>query len=78
MSSEEANIKATQILNNPPPDIIIDGSSTYIAEAKDIYLDIARLFPTEAGKAISKKEREELNMKQSTLVYGEITFDSFG
>ena len=30
------------------------------------------------GKAVSKKEREELNLKDSTLVYGEITFDMLG
>ena len=67
----------TQEVPLTPPETF-DGSSIYITEAKDIYLDIAKLFPTEAGKAISKKEREELNLKQTTLVYGEISFDSFG
>jgi hypothetical protein len=47
-------------------------------EAKDIFMDITRGFTTEVGKAISKKEREELSLKQTTLTYGEITFDSFG
>ena len=55
-----------------------DGSSAYIAEARDIFQDIAKFYPVETGKAISKKEREELNMKTTTLVYGELSFDSFG
>lgn len=55
-----------------------DGSSAYITEARDIFQDIAKFYPVEAGKAISKKEREELSMKTTTLVYGEIGFDSFG
>ena len=55
-----------------------DGTSPYVAESRDIFLDIAKFFPVEAGKAISKKEREDLNLKQTTLVYGEIGFDSFG
>ena len=35
-------------------------------------------FCLRTGKAVSKKEREELNLKDSTLVYGEITFDMLG
>ena len=35
-------------------------------------------FPSEFGKSISKKEREEKKLYISTLIYGEIDFDSFG
>ena len=44
-------------------------------ELKEIYTDVTRPFPTAVGKAISKKEREDLKMKQPTLVYGEIEFE---
>lgn len=40
----------------------------------DIYKDIVRPFPVSVGKAISKKERQELNLKETTLVYGELEF----
>jgi hypothetical protein len=65
-------------LTEPSEEQKFDGSSAYIAEARDIFQDIAKFYPVEAGKAISKKEREELSMKTTTLVYGEIGFDSFG
>ena len=45
---------------------------------REIYEEIVRPFPTAVGKAISKKEREETGRKDTTLVYGEISFDSFG
>ena len=34
--------------------------------------------PFDACKAASKKEREELGRKETTLVYGEISLESFG
>ena len=46
--------------------------------ADEIYTEIAKHFPVEAGKAISKREREERSLKDNTLVYGEISFASFG
>mmetsp|Transcript_26597 Transcript_26597/g.36644 ORF Transcript_26597/g.36644 Transcript_26597/m.36644 type:complete len:267 (+) Transcript_26597:38-838(+) len=49
-----------------------------VNSAKDIYEYIMQPFPIGLGKAVSKKERDELNLKDSTLVYGEITFDMLG
>eukprot|EP01035_Chromulina_nebulosa_P034496 gene34496-46287_t len=49
-----------------------------VLAAKEIFDYIMQPFPTGLGKAVSKKEREELNLKDSTLVYGEITFDMLG
>lgn len=53
-----------------------DSAKAHLAECKDIYLDIAKLFPTDLGKSLSKKERDDKNLKDKTLVYGEVTFDS--
>mmetsp|Transcript_26892 Transcript_26892/g.45344 ORF Transcript_26892/g.45344 Transcript_26892/m.45344 type:complete len:295 (+) Transcript_26892:91-975(+) len=49
-----------------------------VLEAKEIYDSIMQAFPPALGKAVSKKEREELSLKQPSLVYGEITFEAFG
>ncbi len=49
-----------------------------VLEAKDIYDAVLQAFPTTLGKSVSKKEREELNLKTPNLVYGEITFETFG
>ena len=49
-----------------------------VLDAKDIYDSVMQAFPTSLGKAVSKKERDELKMKEATLVYGEITFETFG
>lgn len=49
-----------------------------VLEQKDIYEEVMRPFPVTLGKAVSKKEREETSQKDSTLVYGEITFDALG
>ena len=57
---------------------IIDGTSEYVLKCKDIYISIARPFPVEMAQANSKKEREESGLNATALVYGEITFDSFG
>lgn len=50
----------------------------YVLECKDIYDSIMQSFPPTLGKAVSKKEREELQLKDPNLVYGEITFDTLG
>ena len=50
----------------------------YIMDRKLIFDEIMQAFPTTLGKAVSKKEREELKMKESTLVYGEVTFETLG
>jgi hypothetical protein len=46
----------------------------FIEYIGDIYKDIVRPFPVSVGKAISKKERQELNLKETTLVYGELEY----
>jgi hypothetical protein len=43
-----------------------------------IYDNILDDFPREFGKALSKKEREEKKLYSTTLIYGEIDYDSFG
>jgi hypothetical protein len=45
---------------------------------RGIYETILEEFPPDFGKALSKKEREDKKMFVSTLIYGEIDFDSFG
>jgi hypothetical protein len=49
-----------------------------VIEAKDIYDAVMQAFPSTLGKAVSKKERDELSLKSPNLVYGEITFETFG
>lgn len=48
-----------------------------VRTSQTIYDDLVQTFPTQVGKAASKKEREELNLTSSTLVYGEISFEAF-
>jgi hypothetical protein len=52
--------------------LVID--EEFIEYIGDIYKDIVRPFPVSVGKAISKKERQELNLKETTLVYGELEY----
>ncbi|RYH14954.1 hypothetical protein EON65_32680 [archaeon] len=49
-----------------------------VLENKEIYDSIMQSFPTQLGKAVSKKEREELSLKDPNLIYGEIVFDTLG
>ncbi len=49
-----------------------------VLEAKEIYDSLVQAYPTTLGKSISKKERDEFGLKDSTLVYGEMSFDTFG
>jgi hypothetical protein len=49
-----------------------------VIEKKTLFDDIVQQFPLTLGKAVSKKEREELDLNSSTLVYGEITFETLG
>ena len=46
--------------------------------SQGIYDDVVGGFPTAVGKAVSKKERDDLKLNAATLVYGEISFDAFG
>lgn len=49
-----------------------------VLEAKEIYDSVMQAFPSTLGKSVSKKERDELNLKAPSLVYGEVTFETFG
>lgn len=49
-----------------------------VLESKEIFDSIMQAFPTQLGKAVSKKERDELSLRAPSLVYGEITFETFG
>eukprot|EP01041_Mallomonas_annulata_P007443 gene7443-15223_t len=70
--------------------LLVDGDLANITEklaqidlnavkaSQAIYDDLVSSFPTSVGKASSKKEREDLKLNSSTLVYGEISFEAFG
>lgn len=60
------------------PEAAAAAASSALAECKDIYLDIAKMFPTDLGKSLSRTERDANGLKQPTLVYGEVTFDTLG
>lgn len=49
-----------------------------VLEGKEIFDSVMQSFPTALGKAVSKKEREELALKDPNLIYGEITFETLG
>ena len=50
-----------------------------VIETKEIYDATTQAFPISLGKSVSKKERQERNLvKDSTLIYGEITFETLG
>jgi hypothetical protein len=51
--------------------------SEFIAERKCLYDQVVGGYPTKVGKAVSKRERDELGKGQATLVYGEVNFESF-
>ena len=44
---------------------------------KQIYDDLFEALPLERGKDISRIEREEKRLGDSSLAYGEIEYDSF-
>jgi len=49
----------------------------HVVNSKAIYDHVVNAFPLAVGKAASKKEREDLSLKSTTLVYGEISFEAF-
>lgn len=51
---------------------------TSVLELKEVYDSVMQSFPVTLGKAVSKKEREEMNLRDPNLVYGEITFETLG
>mmetsp|Transcript_2719 Transcript_2719/g.7961 ORF Transcript_2719/g.7961 Transcript_2719/m.7961 type:complete len:292 (-) Transcript_2719:547-1422(-) len=54
-----------------------DMSMEYVSAREVIYNEAFADHDVHVGKAVSKKERDDTGQKQSTLVYGEIRFDSF-
>lgn len=50
----------------------------FITAQEDVYNKLIMHHPTSVGKALSSQERDEKKLNHSTLVYGEIKFDSFG
>jgi hypothetical protein len=51
---------------------------TGVLELKEVFDSVMQSFPTTLGKAVSKKEREEMNLRDPNLVYGEVTFETMG
>jgi hypothetical protein len=49
-----------------------------VERARETYDTVLEQYPTDFGKALSKKERQEKALPHTTLIYGEIDFDSFG
>jgi hypothetical protein len=49
-----------------------------VMERKEIFDVVFQTLPVTIGKAASKKEREELKLRDPNLVYGEITFEALG
>ena len=64
--------ESTETTKRVKPSLSID--EEFVSFTQDIYNDIVRPFPVQVGKAISKKERQELNLRETTLVYGELEF----
>jgi hypothetical protein len=52
--------------------------SLLVESMRGIYETVIEEFPPDFGKALSKREREDKKLFVSTLIYGEIDFDSFG
>jgi hypothetical protein len=49
-----------------------------VLAGREIFESLMQSFPTTLGKAVSKKEREEMKSKDPNLVYGEISFETLG
>lgn len=77
MQEEELKLQEKEEEDNKT-NLLAQLDTVSILEAKEIYDAVMQSFPTTVGKAVSKKERDELNLRDSNLVYGEIAFESFG
>lgn len=77
MSNNNANVNVL-VGDNKVNTQNVDLDIPYINEMKSIYENILAQFPSDLGKIVSKKEREQLKLYLTTLIYGEIDFDSFG
>jgi len=74
---EEMRFKASEMkdnLANKDSDLDFE----FIRQRDRVYQAVVAEYPIHLGKAVSKKERDETGQNQSTLVYGEINFESFG
>ena len=50
----------------------------YVADCKKIYDNLCAQITITMGKAASKRERDEKQLKNTALVYGEVTFETMG
>lgn len=66
--------KTEEATADPPAKINME----FIAEQEEVYNRLIEHHPTSVGKALSSQERDEKKLNHSTLVYGEIKFDSYG
>ena len=53
-------------------------NSTHVHAMSSVYDLIFDSFPQNFGKMLSKKERSEKQLFDTSLIYGEIDYDSFG
>jgi hypothetical protein len=53
-------------------------NSTHVHAMSNVYDLIFDAFPQNFGKMLSKKERSEKQLYDTSLIYGEIDYDSFG
>ena len=51
---------------------------TSVLDLKEVFDSIMQSFPTTLGKSVSKKEREEMSLRDTNLTYGEVTFETLG
>lgn len=70
--------KVEEIIPEPPqqpetPPVTLDNYRDYTSYYEQLFQD----YPFEKSRDISKNEREKHNYLSTSLVYGEITFDSF-
>ena len=75
-------VKGAELLDedaaNEVSDSMAEIDMAHVVTSKLIYDHVTNAFPLVVGKAASKKEREENGKKETTLVYGEINFETFG
>jgi hypothetical protein len=75
-------LKGSELLDedvaNEVADSMAEIDMAHVVTSKLIYDHVCSAFPLVLGKAASKKEREDNGKKETTLVYGEINFETFG
>eukprot|EP01042_Synura_sphagnicola_P009429 gene9429-12100_t len=78
MANQEEDLKLKDDEEEALADVMAKLDMVAVLEGKEIFDSIMQSFPVTVGKAVSKKEREEMNLKDPNLVYGEITFETLG